>query len=120
MMEMRDLVTSGPSNVWQASPGRSKALSYSEDAADGTYIAGIVHDVGEVTIPAEILNKPDKPGKLSKRWRSRMFIAVFGSREETDSWGYWPPLGGKRAMLPRINDRTYWTVRCIQDGYRFF
>ena len=35
----------------------------SEHDIQGIYLAGIIHDVGKINVPAEILNKP---GKLSK------------------------------------------------------
>jgi HD-GYP domain-containing protein (c-di-GMP phosphodiesterase class II) len=38
-------------------------MGFSEEQIDGMYIAALVHDIGKIHIPAEILTRP---GKLSK------------------------------------------------------
>jgi PAS domain S-box-containing protein len=64
MLEMRDPYTSGhQQRAANLAVAIAQALRWSDDETEGLYLASIVHDVGKVTIPAEILNKP---GKLSK------------------------------------------------------
>jgi len=63
-VEMRDPYTSGhEQRVAKLATAIARRLSMSEHDIHGIYLAGIIHDVGKITIPAEILNRP---GKLSK------------------------------------------------------
>jgi HD-GYP domain-containing protein (c-di-GMP phosphodiesterase class II) len=39
-------------------------MALPEHRIQGLYLAGIIHDVGKINIPAEILNKPGKISKL--------------------------------------------------------
>ena len=64
MVEMRDPYTAGhQQRVASLAVAIARMLGMSEHDTQGIFLAGIVHDVGKVNIPAEILNKP---GKLSK------------------------------------------------------
>jgi putative nucleotidyltransferase with HDIG domain len=64
MVDMRDSYTSGhQQRVASLAVAIAHVLGLSEDASEGLYLASIVHDVGKVTIPAEILSRA---GKLSK------------------------------------------------------
>lgn len=62
-IEMRDPYTSGhQKRVANLARSLAEELGLSADEAHGIYLASIVHDIGKLTIPAEILVKP---GKLS-------------------------------------------------------
>jgi|GEM_PF-2487188 len=61
--EARDPYTAGHQRrVAELSSAIARELSWSEDAIEGVYMAGLVHDVGKIATPAEILSKP---GRLS-------------------------------------------------------
>ena len=63
-VEMRDPYTSGHQlRATLLATAIATHLGYSEDKNRGLYLAGIVHDIGKIIIPAEILSKP---GKLSE------------------------------------------------------
>jgi len=63
-VEMRDPYTAGHQRrVAQLAVGIGQALGLSEHQVHGLYLAGVIHDVGKIQVPAEILNKP---GKLSE------------------------------------------------------
>jgi PAS domain S-box-containing protein/putative nucleotidyltransferase with HDIG domain len=60
-VEMRDPYTAGHQRrVAQLSKAIAKKMGLSEDQVNGTYIAGLLHDIGKITTPAEILSKPGK------------------------------------------------------------
>ncbi len=62
-VEMRDPYTAGhQQRVARLAVAMARELGLSEHQTQGLYLAGIIHDVGKINIPAEILNKP---GKLS-------------------------------------------------------
>lgn len=62
-IEIRDPYTAGHQyRVAQLSVAIARELRLSDNQVHGVYLAGIVHDVGKISIPAEILNKP---GNLS-------------------------------------------------------
>jgi HD-GYP domain-containing protein (c-di-GMP phosphodiesterase class II) len=63
-VEMRDQYTAGhQQRVAKLAVAVARRLSMSEHDIQGIYLAGIIHDVGKISIPAEILSKP---GKLSE------------------------------------------------------
>lgn len=63
-VEIRDPYTTGyQQRVAKLAMAIARRLSISDHDIHGIYLAGIIHDVGKITIPAEILSKP---GKLSK------------------------------------------------------
>jgi PAS domain S-box-containing protein len=63
-VELRDPYTAGhQQRVARLAVAIARELALPEQQIQGLYLAGIVHDVGKIDIPAEILNKP---GKLSK------------------------------------------------------
>jgi len=62
-MEMRDPYTAGhQARVARISCAIAKELGFSEDRLEGIRVAGILHDIGKIRVPAEILNRP---GRLS-------------------------------------------------------
>ena len=62
--EMRDLFTSGHQRrVTRLAGAVARELGLSADRVAGLRVMGLLHDIGKITIPAEILSKP---GKLSE------------------------------------------------------
>jgi PAS domain S-box-containing protein len=62
-MEMRDPYTAGHENrVAEIAVAIGREMGWPEQQLQGMRIAALVHDIGKITIPAEILNRP---GKLS-------------------------------------------------------
>jgi putative nucleotidyltransferase with HDIG domain len=63
ILEMRDPYTAGhQQRVTQLACTIAQAMGLSEDRIEGLRVAGFLHDVGKIVVPAEILNRP---GKLS-------------------------------------------------------
>ena len=63
-VEMRDIYTAGHQRrVAQLAVAIGRKLAMPDHDSQGLYLAGIIHDVGKIVVPAEILSKP---GKLSK------------------------------------------------------
>ncbi len=63
LVESRDPYTAGHSrHVAEMAVMIGKEIGLSSDDLEGLHICGILHDIGKVTIPAAILNRP---GKLS-------------------------------------------------------
>lgn len=64
MVEMRDPYTTGhQQRVAELAVTIGRAMGLPEQKVYGLHLAGIVHDLGKIHIPAEILSKP---GKLTK------------------------------------------------------
>lgn len=60
-MEMRDPYTAGhQSRVAEIACAMGREMGWSEDRLQGLRIAAQVHDIGKISIPAEILTKPGK------------------------------------------------------------
>ncbi len=60
-IEMRDPYTSGhQERVTRLAVAIARKLGLDEDKVEGIRIAGTVHDIGKLSIPAEILSKPTK------------------------------------------------------------
>ena len=58
-VEMRDPYTAGHQRrVAQLAVAVAKELQLPEDQVEGVHLAGVVHDVGKIRVPAEILSKP--------------------------------------------------------------
>ena len=63
-VELRDPYTAGHQlRVAEIASAIAGELGWDEQKIEGLYLAGVVHDVGKIYIPAEILSKP---GKLSE------------------------------------------------------
>ncbi len=62
-LEMRDPYTAGHQRrVAQLAVAIARKMQLSEDRIQGIYLAGIIHDIGKIQVPSEILSKP---GRLS-------------------------------------------------------
>ena len=60
-VEIRDLYTAGHQRrVAHLAYATASEMSLSHDQARGIYMAGLIHDVGKIQIPAEILSKPTR------------------------------------------------------------
>jgi len=60
-MEMRDPYTAGhESRVADIAVAIGKEMGWPEEQLHGLYVAAQVHDIGKISIPAEILTKPTK------------------------------------------------------------
>lgn len=60
-IEKRDLFTAGHQHrVAELASAIAKAMKLSEDRVKGVYMAGLLHDIGKINVPAELLMKPAK------------------------------------------------------------
>ncbi len=60
-LELRDPYTAGHQrNVARLAAAIAREIGMAEDEIDGVYLAGTIHDVGKINVPAEILSKPGK------------------------------------------------------------
>ncbi len=60
-VEMRDPYTAGHQHrVAQLAVALARELAVPEPEIQGIFLAGIIHDIGKIDIPSEILNKPGK------------------------------------------------------------
>lgn len=61
MVEKRDPYTSGhQKKVSQLASNIGREMKLPDDTIQGIYIAGILHDIGKISVPAEYLSKPGK------------------------------------------------------------
>ncbi|MDP2401784.1 MAG: HD domain-containing phosphohydrolase, partial [Actinomycetota bacterium] len=59
IVEARDPYTSGhQERVGSLAEAIAREMGYDEDICDGIRMAGLIHDIGKVYVPAEILTKP--------------------------------------------------------------
>ena len=64
IVEMRDPYTGGHQrHVAQLSQAIAREMDFSEEQLKGIYYAGLIHDIGKLAVPIEILVKP---GRISK------------------------------------------------------
>jgi response regulator RpfG family c-di-GMP phosphodiesterase len=65
MVEQRDPYTSGhQSRVAQLADAIAKEMNLSDEKIEGLNIAAVVHDIGKISIPTEILSKPGQLNDL--------------------------------------------------------
>jgi len=63
-VEMRDLYTAGHQRrATILACAMAEEMGLTEEQFDGLHMAGLIHDIGKISVPAEILNKP---GSLSE------------------------------------------------------
>ena len=63
-LEMRDPYTAGhQQRVTQLACAVATEMGLQEDRIEGLQVAGTLHDIGKITIPAEILSRPAKLGE---------------------------------------------------------
>jgi putative two-component system response regulator len=68
MVEMRDPYTAGHQRrVAQLAVAIAKEMRLPQEQVEGIHLASVVHDVGKIQVPAEILSKPGKLGELEYR-----------------------------------------------------
>lgn len=64
-VEMRDPYTAGHQRrVAELACAIAEEMGLSKDQIEGIHVAGLLHDIGKIAIPAEILTKPTKLTKL--------------------------------------------------------
>jgi PAS domain S-box-containing protein/putative nucleotidyltransferase with HDIG domain len=64
-IEMRDPYTAGhQERVTRLAAAIAEEMGLAEDRIEGIQIAGIIHDIGKLYVPAEILSKPTKLSEL--------------------------------------------------------
>jgi putative two-component system response regulator len=60
-VEMRDPYTAGhQQRVTQLARAIAEEMGLSSEKIEGLHVAGSLHDMGKILVPAEILNKPDR------------------------------------------------------------
>lgn len=65
IVEMRDPYTAGHQRrVAQLAIAIARELRLPEEQVEGVHLAGVVHDVGKIRVPAEILSKPGRLTEL--------------------------------------------------------
>jgi response regulator RpfG family c-di-GMP phosphodiesterase len=116
-VEMRDPYTAGHQHrVAQLATAIAVELGMPEQQVEGLYLASVVHDVGKVKIPAEILSKPGKLTEVERAliqqhaqagydilksvdfpWPIAQF--VLQHHERMDGSGYPNGLRGKAILL---------------------
>jgi putative nucleotidyltransferase with HDIG domain len=61
LLEMRDAYTAGHQRrVAELASAIAYEMGLSKDQIEGIYMAGLIHDIGKVSVPSEILNKPSR------------------------------------------------------------
>ena len=59
MSEIKDPYTSGhQKKVALLASAISKEMGLAKDMIDGVYVSGLLHDVGKISVPNDILSKP--------------------------------------------------------------
>jgi len=59
LVEMRDPYTAGHQNrVARIARAIAEELDLSEDAVQGIWVASLIHDIGKIRVPADILSRP--------------------------------------------------------------
>ena len=67
-VEMRDPYTSGHQHrVAQLAQAIAAEINLPADAVEGVYMAASIHDIGKISLPAEILSKPVKLTEIERK-----------------------------------------------------
>ncbi len=65
MLEFRDPYTSGhQKRVATLASAIASEMHLSEKVIDGIYLAALIHDIGKISVPSDILNKPGRISEL--------------------------------------------------------
>lgn len=68
-VEMRDVYTAGHQRrVVDLAVAIARAIGLTEEQVEGIFLAGLIHDVGKINVPAEILTKPGSLRCSNSRW----------------------------------------------------
>ena len=68
MVEVRDPYTAGHQRrVADLSGAMAREMGLAPDRIDGIQLAGLIHDLGKISVPAEILSKPSRLTELEFR-----------------------------------------------------
>jgi HD-GYP domain-containing protein (c-di-GMP phosphodiesterase class II) len=64
-VEIRDPYTAGHQHrVSQLTSAIARQMNLSPDQVEGIYMAAILHDIGKISVPAEILTKPGRLNEI--------------------------------------------------------
>ncbi len=117
-IDMKDKYTNGHSTrVAEYTAMLTKELGYDEETVENYYNIGLLHDIGKIAIPPEVLNKPgkltDEEFKIIKSHSSQGYrvlkdisimpelaIGAGYHHERPDGKGY--PKGVKQEDIPRV------------------
>jgi putative two-component system response regulator len=89
MAELRDPYTAGHQRrVAQLAYRIGRSMGMSEDWCRGIHVAGVLHDIGKIHVPAELLNKP---GRLTEIEMNLIKTHPLGGHEVLKTVAYpWP------------------------------
>ncbi len=74
-VETRDLYTAGHQRrVTQLAYAIAKEMKLSANQIDAIRTAGLIHDIGKISVPAEILGKPAKLNKIEMNLSQRLIL----------------------------------------------
>jgi PAS domain S-box-containing protein/putative nucleotidyltransferase with HDIG domain len=106
IVEQRDPYTAGHQRrVSEISSAIAKELGLPPEQVEGIKIAGLIHDVGKIAIPAEILTKP---GKLSPIERSLVEVHAEAGYNILNGVEFpWPILDAIHQHHERMNGSGY-------------
>ncbi len=118
VVEMRDPYTAGhQQRVAQLSCAIARSMGLSEDDVYALHMASVIHDLGKITIPAEILSKPGQLSALEYELIKNhvqagydilrqvdfpwpLAVIVLQHHERMDGSGYPNGLNGDEILLP--------------------
>ena len=116
-VEMRDPYTSGHQHrVAQLAQAIAEEISLPADTIAGVYMAASIHDIGKISLPAEILSKPLKLTEIERKMiqaHSKVGYDILNGvdfswpiaqivlqhHERMDGSGYPHGLGGKEVLI---------------------
>jgi PAS domain S-box-containing protein len=106
IVEQRDPYTAGHQyRVADLCSCIAKSLNFSESQIKGIQIAGMVHDVGKVCIPSEILSKPTRLSPLERKLIEAHCQVGYNILKKIDF--PWPVLDAVLQHHERINGSGY-------------
>jgi PAS domain S-box-containing protein/putative nucleotidyltransferase with HDIG domain len=84
-VELRDPYTAGHQRrVAKLAAAVARRMGYDEEQVEGIYLAGVVHDVGKIAVPAEILSRPGRLTETEMRLIRTHSEAGFGILKPVD------------------------------------